>query len=108
MTYDDTPAGRPAGTERELAPHETELVGCWLDVGSRIEGDAVAARIEWLVDASLLHVAATAHGALYRDLRDGRWWELTHPHPHPERRGPPRLAALAPGEAAARYGVRER
>ena len=96
--------------ERELRPEETELVGEWLDTGSRIEGDAVAARIEWLVSDSLLELAVDESGwsTLYRDLRDGRLWERTHPHSHLARGGPPRLSVIAPAAAARKYGVDQR
>ena len=93
--------------ERELRPDETELVGEWLDTGSRIEGDAVAARIEWLVQESQLELAADESGwsTLYRDLRDGRLWERTHPHSHLARGGPPRLRLITAAAAARKYGV---
>ena len=83
-------------------------MGEWLDTGSRIEGDAVSARIEWLVSDSLLEIASDGSGwsTLYRDLRDGRLWERTHPHSHLARGGPPRLSVIAPDAAARKYGVR--
>jgi hypothetical protein len=92
--------------ERELGPEETELVGQWLDTGNRIEGDFVAARIEWLTSESLVRVAATGWTTLYRDLQDGRLWELTYPRGELHGGGPPRLAVIAPAAAAAKYGVR--
>ena len=94
--------------ERELAPDETELVGEWLDTGNRIEGDAVAARIEWLVADCLLALAtdARAGSTLYRDLRDGRLWELSYPYPHLARGGPPALRVVPREVAIRRYHVR--
>jgi immunity protein 27 of polymorphic toxin system len=97
-----------AGTDRDqLRPGETDLVGQWLDTSSRIEGDAVCARIEWLIAERLERVAAASSGwdVLYRDRRDGRLWELTYPHSGMHGGGPPRLTAVAPDRVAAKYGA---
>lgn len=92
---------------QELRPDETELWGQWLDTGNRIEHDAIGARILWLAAERLERVAAGGSGweALYRDPRDGRLWELTHPNRHLHGGGPPRLAVVTAAEAAARYGA---
>ncbi|HEU4629593.1 MAG TPA: Imm27 family immunity protein [Gemmatimonadaceae bacterium] len=107
------PARRQQGVEStdaerdELRPDESDLVGQWLDTGNRIVGDAVCARIQWLVAGRLQRLAGSASGleALYRDPRDGRLWELTHPHAHWPGGGPPRLTQVPPARAAARYGI---
>ena len=92
---------------RDLHPDETELWGQWLDTGNRIEDDAIGARIRWLAAERLERLASDPGGwdALYRDPRDGRLWELTHPNSHLHGGGPPRLALVTAAEAAARYGV---
>src|SRR5690242_19629593 len=89
----------------DLRPDETELVGQWLDTGSRIEGDAVGARIAWLTARRLVRLGAVGRDALFRDPRDGRLWELTHPHGAWPTGGPPRLTAIPAGAAARRYGT---
>ncbi len=62
----------------ELAAEESDLVGQWLDTGSRIERDAVGARVEGLAAERLFRMADCPDGAvLYRDRRDGRWWKYT-------------------------------
>jgi hypothetical protein len=84
-----------------LKPDEHDLVGQWLDLGSRIVGDAVSARIRWLVSSHLERVAALPDDSatLFRDPGDGRFWELTTPHVN----GPPRLTNVTPESAATRY-----
>jgi hypothetical protein len=96
--------------ERELEPGETELVGDLIDTGNRWEADAVAARIAWLTDGTLVEVAVhpVEKATLYVDLRDGRYWERTFPRPELPLGGAPRLAVLPDGAAASRYGVRLR
>jgi hypothetical protein len=91
----------------DIRPHETAIVGPWLDTGSRVEGDAACARIAWLVAERLERLAedSEAGRTLYRDPRDGRLWERTHPHRHLRGGGPPRLTVVG-ASAAARYGLR--
>ncbi len=93
---------------QELRPHETDVVGQWLDTGSRVEGDAACARIEWLVAERLERLAddPASWATLYRDPRDGRLWERTYQHAHMHGGGPPRLTVIEAPVAAARYGVR--
>lgn len=91
----------------DLQPTDSDLMGQWLDTGSRMEGDAVWARIEWLTAERLerLAVDPTGGDTLFRDPRDGRLWELTHPFGEMHGGGPPRLAVLTPAEAARKYGT---
>ena len=91
----------------ELQPTETDLVGQWLDTGSRIEADAVTARIQWLIAERLERVAEAEGGwaILYRDPGDGRLWELTYPQSEMHGGGPPRLTVISAREAAAKYGT---
>jgi hypothetical protein len=91
----------------ELRPTETDLVGQWLDTGNRILGDAVCARIEWLVAERLQRVADANGGwdCLCRDTRDGRFWERTYPNIDWHGGGPPRLSVIAVTDIAAKYGL---
>lgn len=90
----------------DLRPDERDIVGQWLDVGSRIEEDAVAARIRWLVTARLERCAERPDGtaSLHRDPADGRLWELTRPWADAPHGGPPRLTVVALEDARARWG----
>ena len=91
----------------DLRPEEVELVGQWLDIGSRIVADGVAARIRWLIDERLepLAVAPAGRGGVYRDPADGRLWELLHPYPEMHGGGPPMLRVISAADAMARYGL---
>ena len=93
--------------DEDLRPDENELVGQWLDIGSRIVADGVAARIRFLVGERLerLAISRDKRSALYRDANDGRLWELTHPYPEMNSGGPPRLRVIAPADAMLKYGV---
>jgi len=87
---------------QELRPDENELVGMWLDLGSRATGDAVADRIEWLISSRLEKLAGDRdEPALYRDPGDGRLWELTSPI----KGGPPRIKVVTPEQAQEKYQV---
>jgi hypothetical protein len=89
----------------DLQPGESDLIGQWLDLGSRIEGDAMTARIQWLIAERLERLSDDSGGweVLYRDPRDGRLWELTYPHGQMHGGGPPRLHLLSPEQASAKY-----
>ena len=91
----------------DLAPDETELVGEWLETANRIVGDATEARIAWLISDRLTEIAIGEGGwrILYRDLRDGRLWELSYPLGSMHGGGPRRLRLLARAEARAKYGA---
>ena len=91
----------------DLRAHETDLVGQWLDVGGRIEADAVADRIKHLVAHRLDRVGSADGGwsILFRDPRDGRYWELTYPRSATQGGGPPRLRYLTVGAAKAKYSI---
>jgi hypothetical protein len=90
---------------RELQPDEMDLVGEWLATGKGVEADAVCSRIEWLVEHGLTQLGTDTSGwdTLYRDPRDGRLWELTHPRSEMHGGGPPRLTLIAPDVAATKY-----
>lgn len=91
----------------DLQPHESDLVGRWRLAGGRVEGDAVAARIDWLLRERLERRGDAGGGweVLYRDPADGRLWELTYPQGHMHGGGPPRLRLLPPEAARAKYGT---
>jgi hypothetical protein len=88
-----------------LRPDEHDLVGQSLDIGGRIEGDAVTDRIRALVHEHLVRLASSADGwdTLYRDPGDGRLWELTYPHSEWHGGGPPRLRQLEAPETRRKY-----
>ncbi|KAF0217250.1 MAG: hypothetical protein FD174_3358 [Geobacteraceae bacterium] len=88
---------------KELKPEETELIGMWLDLGSKVVGDAVYDRIEWLTGTQLEHLADDPSGlaTLYRDPRDKRLWERTYPF----KGGPPQLCIIAAEHASEKYRV---
>lgn len=91
---------------KTLEPNETDLVGRWVSVGARVEGDDACKRIKWLVSEKLQKVATDASGwdTLYLDPVDGRFWEITHPQSELHGGGPPRLTQLPSERAKAKYG----
>jgi hypothetical protein len=79
----------------DLAPDEHLLVGAWVEHDARTTHDDVDRRIFWLVDQ------------LYRDPRDGRFWELTFPQGSLHGGGPRRLEWVDASVAREKYGVDE-
>jgi hypothetical protein len=65
----------------------------------------VEQRIEWLTRHKLQRLANDFSGwnILFRDLRDGRLWELTFPQSEMHGGGPKRLHVISADEASARY-----
>jgi len=88
-----------------LGPTESDLVGHWVSIGGRTEGDAICKRIERLVSEALELLARSRDGweTLYRDPADGRLWERTYPNSGWHGGGPPRLRVIALTEAQSKY-----
>ena len=91
----------------DLRPDELTLDGGWTEAGPGAVHDHVDQRIFWLVSRrlTLLGVAEGGWRQLYRDPRDGRYWELTFPQGSLHGGGPRRLECVAALVAAERYGV---
>ncbi len=91
---------------QELSSEEIDLRGDWLVQKDRsVVADPTEKRIEWLATQKLERIANDSSGweILYRDPRDGRLWELTHPRGEMPGGGPRRLHVLSRDEAAAKY-----
>jgi HEAT repeat protein len=83
----------------ELSPEETTLVG-------RADTDPVVNRIFWLCGRlEALFVDRGQGRGLYRDPRDGRFWDFSDLDEH-NWQSECRLAAITPAEALRRYPVR--
>jgi len=92
-----------------LEPAETELTGSWVTLSGAVVSDSVCKRIEWLIKYALEQIAVNPESGgweiLFRDKRDGRYWERTYPHGESHGGGPPRLSVLAFEDARKKYGV---
>lgn len=91
----------------DLARDEVELSAGEPDGTRERFSDAVDERIFWLVSQRLA-LEAIADGGwtqLYRDPRDGRYWELTFPRGSLHGGGPRRLALVPREVAERRYGL---
>lgn len=90
-----------------LAPHEVALVGSWIGTPSGTVADESCRRIEALVERVLVRVAEHPEeggwSTLFRDPRDGRYWERTYPQGHLHGGGPPALHNLSAADAKLRY-----
>jgi hypothetical protein len=89
-----------------IDPNETEIRGGWVLVGSKMEADANARRIEELVHKHLREVGRDPSGwdALFVDPKDGRFWELVYLESESPGGGPPLLKNLSVAAARAKYG----
>lgn len=90
-----------------IASNETEIVGAWVMVNRRLTEDDTSHRINALIETELQHVATTRDGweKLYRDIQDGRYWELTYPSGEMQGGGPPALFLINPEKAKEKYNV---
>ncbi|PZU11806.1 Imm27 family immunity protein [Sphingomonas sp.] len=91
----------------ELSPHETELVGRWIESDGKVRGDAVCGRIERLtggiLDVVQDHPEASGWRRLFRDIADGRYWERYYPQSEMHGGGPPALRLIADHEVTTEY-----
>jgi len=88
----------------KIKPEETDLLGKWEVVDGQVVSDATAERINVLVDKYLEKVAGSGWETLFRDPRDGRYWELIYPESSWHGGGPPRLTYLSKEQARGKYG----
>jgi hypothetical protein len=94
-------------TMKPLSPSEHDLVGKWITIRGRVQGDEVTNRIEWLISDLLDKIGPSVESGgwdiLYRDPGDGRYWELTYPEGYKHGGGPPRLTCLSQAVAKRKY-----
>ena len=89
----------------KLNSAESELVGSWFMRDGHMVADAVANRIEELIQQHLIKLGADDSGwdMLYRDPEDGRLWELTYPQSDSHGGGPPALRCIDATHARRKY-----
>ena len=87
--------------------NETEILGTWEMKAGRMIEDETCRRIRSLVGAKLQQVAVSKDGweKLYRDPRDGRYWELFYPQSELHGGGPPALRVASLETVQQKYGL---
>lgn len=88
-----------------IGPHAIEIIGSWTLVNGRMTDDEASRRVRSLIETELLYVSTSRDGweKLYRDARDGRYWELTYPHGEMEGGGPQALFAISSEAVRQKY-----
>lgn len=94
---------------KELSPNETALIGKWIAEEPNVVGDEVCCRIEWLISNVLEAIAlGPEYGAwerLYRNPKDGAYWERSYPLSEMHGGGPPALTKITSDEARKKYRI---
>ncbi|MEM9558547.1 MAG: Imm27 family immunity protein [Acidobacteriota bacterium] len=96
---------------KSLGSDEERLEGQWLydETERKVYSDEVCERIRYLVEQELERLASSPESGdweiLYRDPRDGRYWELTYPKSHMQGGGPQALYLLPAERASVKYQV---
>jgi hypothetical protein len=91
---------------KPLQPNEIKITGKWEIVDGSIASNEDCVRIEEIVRTRFTLISRDSSGweALYRDVEDGRLWELTYPESSYQGGGPPELRCLSVAEAKSKYG----
>jgi hypothetical protein len=96
---------------KPLQVTEHLLIGAWVAGADGVSADETCIRIENLVRNQLEHVADHPHNGawetLFRDPRDGRFWERTYPQGNVHGGGPPALRVIPRLEARAKYQLND-
>lgn len=89
----------------QIGPDETLIIGRWTTSDGRAVGDQRCQRIEALIQSHLVVVGRDGSGwdILYRDPKDGRFWELTYPQSEMQGGGPPQLRCVEASAVAMKY-----
>lgn len=88
-----------------IKPTETEITGRWEEQRGSVVEDPACQRIKMLIKDYLQLIARSDDGwsSLYKDPKDGRFWELTYPHSDWHGGGPPSLIHISQTEAKKNY-----
>ena len=94
----------------KLTPEEKRIEGKWEMRDGHVTGDAACRRIKVLTAEHLEEVATDASGwdTLYRDPRDGRYWELIYLQSEMHGGGPPSLIQIEGDAVKSKYGMPKR
>jgi hypothetical protein len=87
--------------------HETEIIGRWVWEKGAMVSDATCGRIDDLTRNYLVEVGRDKSGwdLLFRDPKDGRYWQLSYPNSDLHGGGPPQLTHLTKELALEKYDV---
>ncbi len=93
-----------------LTPDEVELKGDWkVQPDGTVRGDETCQRINWLIATQLekMKVSPKEGGwrILYRDPKDGRYWEKTFDQSEMHGGGPPSLHQVTDSYAIDHYDL---
>ena len=90
-----------------IRPDETEIVGSWALVNGKVIEDENCLRLRKLAAEELTALATSNSGweKLFRDPKDGRLWEWTHPKSEMHGGGPPSLRVISAEAARRKYGA---
>ena len=94
-----------ASVEMEIRSDENALIGKWTMHGTQVSLDEVSLRISQLIEKHLVKVGTDPSGwnVLFKDPKDGRFWELSYPESHLQGGGPPALRHLPEADVKANY-----
>ncbi len=91
----------------DLKPDEIKLIGKWISIDNKIEGDSICLRIKYLTTNCLEKISYSDDGweTLYQDTKDKRYWELSYPSGYLHGGGPPSLTCLSLEEVQKKYKI---
>jgi hypothetical protein len=91
-----------------IEANETLIVGSWVMMNGEMIADSVEQRIDELIQDRLQRVSSTSGGweVLFKDPRDGRYWELFFPRSEMHGGGPKSLRVIDLEIAKEKYGGR--
>ena len=82
---------------KKLSSIETVLIGKWEFKNGKIAPDDACKRIDWLIANCFDEICVDNREwrVLYRDINDGRLWELTYPFSNMHGCGPPKIESIS-------------
>lgn len=90
----------------EIFPEEKEIIGKWVLEGKRVVADTAAQRVDYLVKNYLTRISTHVDWeTLYKDPRDGRYWECIYLQSEFHGGGPPSLLNISAKKAKEKYGI---
>ena len=72
------------------------LIGKWIERDGQVIEDEICKKINWPINnqLQLISIDESKYTAIYKNIKDQTFWQLSHPQSNLHRGGPPKLESI--------------